>query len=334
MPVTEQVKLMPGFEAKLNKTGFVAFRLHYTADPEGWTPELIKAKRAALSGWGFRREMDIEFRAQAGQPVFELGWLDWQRQRLQEPVCRMDQDYQGLTETGAGRLWVYARAERGRRYALGMDVSEGVTASESTIVVLDCDHTDGPRQVAEMGDASITPADLGRFGAAVAKYFNNAVVCCVRKMHGITTLRSLIDAGCENLWHHRLQDRLVEEQAESLGWAKGEATDESLIGPLVDALHHQKFILRSEELLRQLGEYIYDVAGRVTHQRLAELNVALRHRHGDRAVGLALALQAARDVGAFLPYQEPEQGFIRSNITRMLGFPDARVARILMRGRK
>lgn len=310
MKITAPATLIPGLDVRKNKTGFVAVRLHYSADPEGWPPDAVEAKRNELPGWMFRKEFDIEFGAQSGQPVFEQEWTDAQLQHIRNPLFRMDIEDNGLVNTPAGRLRVYGDTGvhllndddgRQRRFAIGVDVSEGVASSESALVVLDCDNTDGPRQAAEMGDPSITPADLGRFVAATAKHFNDALVCCVRKMHGVTALRAMIDAGCSHLWHHRIADRLVEQQAEALGWAKGEAT-ESLMGPLIDAMHHERIRLRSDELLRQLGEYIYDVSGRITHQRLADLNEQLRQRHGDRAIALALAVKAAKDVGRFIPY--------------------------------
>ncbi len=72
-----------------------------------------------------------------------------------------------------------------------MDVSEGVGESDSTVEVFAGDTRE---QAAELADNHMTPAELGRFAAAVARFYNDALVCCVRPMHGMQKLNVAFNA--------------------------------------------------------------------------------------------------------------------------------------------
>jgi len=53
------------------KSGFLAVTLHYSLDPQSWTPQRIAAVKAALPGWRWRKEYEIDFSARGGQKVFD-----------------------------------------------------------------------------------------------------------------------------------------------------------------------------------------------------------------------------------------------------------------------
>jgi len=58
-------------ETTLNKSGFLAVRLHYSDDPATWTPDRVAAVRAAIPGWRWRKEYEIDFAARGGQKVYD-----------------------------------------------------------------------------------------------------------------------------------------------------------------------------------------------------------------------------------------------------------------------
>jgi len=184
-----------------------------------------------------------------------------------------------------------------RACGIGMDVSEGVAASDSTIVVMFADNRE---QAAEFADNEIHPADLGRMGVAVARYFNSALICCVRKMHGITTLRTMHDeCGYGYIWRSTDPNKTSEVSTANLGWAGGEASSPYLFGRWLDAMEKHEPILHSMTLVDQMRQYIYDDAGRITHQRLVNLPPGVRDRHGDLVIGGALAYRACLDLPRF-----------------------------------
>ena len=307
MIITDPKVLMPGLTAKRTRTGFVAAKLHYSADPIGITDEFIASEKARLPGWRFRKEYEMDATAQAGEPVFEPEWLDAQRPRVRDPACRMDLGESGeLVQRDHGRLWVFLEPDaqpsdlpRGiagvdRGCGIGMDVGEGVEASDSTIQVLFADNRE---HAAEFACNKIRPAQLGRFAVVVGKWYNNALICCVRKMHGLTVLRTMADElHYPFLWHAKAADRIVERQSHKLGWSRGEMSDEWLVGPMIDALQFDRIRVHGQRTLGQLGQYIYDETGKVCHQLSADLPTDERRRHGDLVVALCLAGRACQDM--------------------------------------
>lgn len=373
--ITEPRKLMDGLTARPTNRGIVVANLHYTADPEAMTPEVIARERRRLGcienadgtwkdSWRWRKEMELDWQAQAGKAVFDGASLDHQAQFIRDPAYTMDWNFQPLdmtqdqfiAETPEGMawdggalipavrdpkdrlvlsqgFWRLPRAKRERvldaflvrqpagrvkvwlgprsqpeampehtegvvrACGIGMDVSEGVAASDSTIVVMFADNRE---QAAEFADNEIHPAELGRMGAAVARYFNNALVCCVRKMHGLTTIRTMHDeCGYGYIWRDTDPAKTTEVATKNLGWRGGEASSPYLFGKWLDAMEKREPILHSVTCLDQHRQYIYDENGRITHQALAAMPPGVRDRHGDLVVGSALAYRACLDLPKF-----------------------------------
>lgn len=305
--ITEPTMIDEGITAKPTRTGFISVRLHYSADPEHFTPDVIASEKARLPGWKWRKEYEIDANAQAGMPVFDPEWLDVQYKSVREPVWRMDLDERGeLVRRDRGRLRVFVPPDSqpadlpsniecvARSCGIGMDVGEGVSKSDSTIQVMFADIRE---QAAEFACNRIRPSEFGRMAVAVAKYYNDALICCVRKMHGLTVLRTMADElGYPYLWHARAAARVVERHSHMLGWRRGEMSDEYLVGPLIDGLQHGRFLLRGLTTVSQLGQYVYDERGSVVHQQLVDVPAQERHRHGDLVVALCLAERACRDL--------------------------------------
>ena len=298
----------PGISARPTATGFVAVDLGYEADPIAFTPDVIASEKAALPGWRWRKEYERDFGAQAGMPVFEPEWLDAQRSQIRNPECRLAWGQETNTvsrhETGDILVWGDPDEPRPgqpagfgpgppRPCGIGIDVGEGVGQSDSTIQVFFADTIE---QCAEFASNTIKPTDLGRVAVALAKHYNNALICCVRKMHGITVLRSILDdCGYQTVWRQKSTDRVTEINAASYGWPGGEASSPYLFGTWIDAIQHRRAMLHSQTTLDQHRQYIYDVTGRITHQARADLPAQVRERHGDLVIGCALAYRACLD---------------------------------------
>jgi hypothetical protein len=169
---------------------------------------------------------------------------------------------------------------------------------------------DTREQAAELADNRVTPTDLGRFAAAVGRYFNQALICCVRRMHGLTSLRALADE-CQYpyLWHTKMSTRLTERNAANLGWP-GDELGTYFFDPWVDTLHHDRAVLRSLACVDQHRGYVYDATGRPVHQNVANLPLTERKQHGDRVIGCCAAEKACRDLPLIvgLTVKEPAPG--------------------------
>jgi len=242
--------------------------------------EIEDAKRT-LPEWAFR-ELYLADASDSLRVVFAPQGLDAQRPNLRDPILTLDYAIKQRRE-GTGQYAVLVPAHNGpikvymlpsetpdklpfglveveRSFGMGADVSEGVGASDSVAEVFACDNME---QACEFASNKVSPSDFGRVLAALGQYYNEALVCPVRKLHGVTTLRARI----------------------GVRW--------------IDAIAKRTPILRCVDTLDQHRQYIYDEAGRITQQALAELPPHVRDRHGDRVIACALALRACGDSPVF-----------------------------------
>lgn len=76
LPEGQEVELMPGLRLKkLPHTGFCCVTLHYTVTPNRRNPAWAKAASAkygtkGIESWKWRQEMEIDFTAASGEPVY------------------------------------------------------------------------------------------------------------------------------------------------------------------------------------------------------------------------------------------------------------------------
>ena len=321
----EETILMPGLKARMTGRGILAVHILPEADPESLTPQVLDGQHAKLGSmpvldgkgnrigwvpsWKFRKEYFGDFSAQAGLPAFDPQALDAQEQHLRDPACRMDLDEKGrLVETPTGRLKVWMKPDAApptmpdgadsviRSCGIGIDVAEGVEATDSVLEVF---FADTREQAAELADFRITPPELGRFAAAVARFYNEALVLCVRPMHGITVLRTMADECNYNfLWHQHITTRIVERATKNLGWAKGELSSPALIDPWADDLKAGRAVMHSALALTEHRQCVFDERGRIVLQERALMPPDLRLRHADCVVACAGAARACRDLPA------------------------------------
>jgi hypothetical protein len=314
MVITEPTVLIPGLTARRNSTRIVAVDLHYSADPLGMTDEKLEMLADEMGGrdtWRWRKEMELDPYAQAGEALFLGEWLDWQRRQCCNPIRLMDVDPAGssLAEHPSGKVktWLEPRAlpkdlpelveSAERTFGIGMDVGAGTGASDSTIVVM-C--AQGFEQAAEFKSNRILPWNLGLLAVAVAHYFNDALICCVQKMHGSSAIRAMVAAGYTRLWRTRVANRIAETPTKNLGWPHGEIPDKLLYDRWAKALSEHATILHGVETVEQHRQYVFDEEGRPCFQRHKGLNPTARQQHADLVVAAALAYRACRDLPKFI----------------------------------
>ena len=311
MKITEATAVAPGITARLNETGWVAVDLSFDADPVAFTPEIIATEKARLPDWMWEQEYCRNFTAQIGKPVFDPAWLRMQEPNITPPLWRFNwlRRSKKLEEAKDGDIlvWVHPDSQPPgkspgmervvRSFAMGLDIGEGVGRSDSAIVGI---VGDTKEQAFEFRSNELTPNEMGSVAAALGRMFNMALVLCVRKMHGLTTIREMLDSeGYSRLWHDTVKDKLVEVSSDRIGWRGSEASDENLFGHWRKAIQENLVKIHSAELKHQLGQYVFDEFGRIVHQTLVNEPVQLRMRHGDVAVAGGLGWRAACDLPLF-----------------------------------
>lgn len=316
----ERRVVMRGMTVRGNGNEFIAVDLGYEASPL-ITEEDIASARRNSPGWRFQQEYMRDWDAQTGAAVFDDPWIAEQDTNARNPLYLMElhtvtrdgipqRDSLGhvkqmLVKHPKGRLRVYVEPDQRagqtltlRNYGIGMDVGAGVEKSDSTIVVMSSYNRE---QAAALACNTIRPSELGRFAAVVGKWYNDALICCVLKMHGLTALRAITDVGYPMIWRARSAKRgFIEAKTKNLGWPYGEVGD-LLMGRWRDALATPGIVLlRDLETIQQHRQYVYDEYGRPCHQRLRSEPVTIREKHGDLVVGVALAYRACIDLPQYL----------------------------------
>lgn len=318
--IGERRVIMPGMTVRGNSNEFVAVDLGYEASPL-ISVEVIESARRNSPGWRFSQEYELNWDAQTGAPVFEEEWVSAQQVHASNPIQRMDihtlrrngviqrdslgHERQVLVQKDDGRLKVYVMPDEQagqtltlRHYGIGMDVGAGVEKSDSTIQVMSAWNRE---QAASLACNTIEPSELGRFAALVGKWYNNALICCVLKMHGLTALRAITDVGYPMIWRTTSPKRgIVESRTKNLGWPYGEVGD-LLLGRWRDALATPGLVtLHDLQTIQQHRQYVYDEHARACHQLLRSEPIAVRQSHGDLVIGAALAYRAVIDLPMYL----------------------------------
>ncbi len=318
--IGERRVIMRGMSVRGNSNEFIAVDLGFEASPM-ISPEFIASEKRRLPGWRFQKEYMRNWDAQTGAPVFEEPWIAAQAENARNPLYCMDihrvqrdgivqrtslgQEKLILVQRDRGRLKVYVTPDTQagltltlRHYGIGMDVGAGVEKSDSTIQVMSSHNRE---QAASFACNTIEPSELGRFAAAVGKWYNDALICCVLKMHGLTALRAITDVGYPMIWRTVSPKKgMIEAKTKNMGWPYGEVGD-LLLGRWRDALATIGLVtLHDLQTIEQHRQYVYDEHGRPCHQVLRSEPVSVRQTHGDLVIGVALAYRAVIDLPQYL----------------------------------
>ena len=332
MVITAPTVLLPGLTASPTRRGVLSVDLGVECDPETFTQAMLDSEKERLGcvrnpdgawrlSWKYRQEYLRDFDAQVGKPVFDPAKL-MMVSRPAAPIYTMDYEIYHVGEgKWAARITKHLTGGEGpikvfldpasvppmlegqyfksvtRSFGIGSDVGEGVEQSDSTLQGF---ATDNREQAFEFASNQINPTDLGRLAVALAIYFNDALICPVRPMHGVTMLRAILDeCKYSRVWRDKSKSQTTQQTASQCGWAKGESSSPWLFGPWIDAIDKGQTILHGLLTIDQHKQYIYGSRGEITQQKLAGVPAEVRNRHGDAVVGCALALRACIDSPQF-----------------------------------
>lgn len=222
---------------------------------------------------------------------FHVGDLEYDQETL-DPI--------GWRENPRGRmrLWIHLDEKGmpvGQPVVLGIDVSAGTGASNSTISAI---NTVSIEKVFEFANPHIRPEAFGRLGVAVAKWFGRAFMIWEQNGPGRQFGDAVIEAGYRNIFYRPRDDEAVSKVMSSVpGWAPTRDGKLALLGDYRRALELGTLINRSEASLRDCLEYVYLPNGAVEHaQAAANIDpTGARSNHGDRTIADALAWKAIKD---------------------------------------
>lgn len=156
--------------------------------------------------------------------------------------------------------------EKGEKYTIGVDVSEGKleqTASGKTndFSVVDVTRVSDLKTVARWR-GHIDPDMLGDVVYAIGTFYNTALVAVEVNNHGLTTVQSLRNKFYRNLYMREQNEELqFQERTSLMGWQTNRKTKKLVIQNLVHAIRDGDILDTDILFIRELMTYIRDDQG-------------------------------------------------------------------------
>lgn len=178
-----------------------------------------------------------------------------------------------------GRTWL-------RRYAAGVDISEGLGNSFSVAYVMD--RSTG-EMVARMRSNRVDAHTWGDMVHALAEYYDHALVCPERNGAGQTTVKRLSDLGA-NLYVRVLPGKVGDPVQKILGWQQTEEGKHELSGDLREWLRSHPGGVYCPVLVSECSTWIkYEGSERIGPEP---------GKLGDCVIAAGLTVQASHFLGA------------------------------------
>ena len=228
---------------------------------------------------------------------------------------------------GCFRLWERPDEGRGwkrtRRFVMGVDVSAGTGASNSTFAVYDRATKD---KVAEYANPRILPADFAKVVFALGRWFNEARIVPDRSgPTGEVLVKRLLSDGYANLYYRRNERKLGRNMTDEPGVWLNPQVRSACLEEYRAALGDVRLLNRSERALDECLRFIRKMDGTIEHSEAANTQdpSGARSAHGDIVIADALANLELNGEPTPMPDVEPE---IPKNClaSRMAEFDDAR----------
>jgi len=213
----------------------------------------------------FAQEYELEFLA-AGRSVFDQQML----KRAQAGILKVgdaikydDGTTHFVKEIEHG-LRVYKEPRPGGVYMAGVDVAEGVTGGDYSVLTI-FDRETGEEVAFYRG---YVPPDV--FGARIniwGRMYNNALMAVEINNHGLTTITALKNLMYPQIYFRPVKfDSIGSRWSDSLGWKTTKVTRPLLIDDLAEAVREEILTIHSQETLTEMITFIYDDHGNMIAQ--------------------------------------------------------------------
>ena len=256
------------------------------------------------------QELDIDYLGSDFQFFDPVAIGKYKQQYCQEPVAVFDVEIDTSRCTvsrfvrnrrGKIRFWELPKRERydeDRKFVIGVDVSAGTGASNSTACVYD-ERT--KVKVAEYANPNILPDDFGRTVVALARFFNDARVVPDRSgPTGEVLARRMVAEGYRNIWISRDSKKIGSPSENKYGvWLNAQLRT-TILQQYRDAIGRCAIVNRSEFAMDECLKFIVKQDGSIEHSAAANSidPSGARTNHGDLVIGDALANLALSEARA------------------------------------
>ncbi len=254
------------------------------------------------------KELDRNPRGAVGK-VFSTDTLDLMKEKCcKRPVWQGKLIYNnetlevtGLIEQDGGplKLWfkpgVDNKAPSGQ-YAVGCDISAGGTGEFSSNSVSCGVNRQTGEQVLEYAVKGMQATKFARLNVAIAKWLNNAYLGWEASgPTGSTFGKEVLEVvHYANVYYRDVEEVGSRAKSRKAGWWNGSDEDKGELFESMDiGMENGEFIPRSEDLIRECGEYEWD-KGKIVHRPSKQRGTDGK-AHGDRCVAAGVATLCCKD---------------------------------------
>lgn len=223
---------------------------------------------------------------------------------------------------GASRLkwWgqlYFGRPNQHHNYIIGIDPSYGLGSANSAACIYDVNTRE---QVGSWVDANTKPEYFADIIVALAYWIggvsNTLLIWESNAGCGQNFGKRVIYQGYYYAYTQRREDSKTRKKTKKWGWMSNETSKEALLGDLGVALsgglagdkNYLAVIIRDEELVNELSDYVFKEKGKgIVASSKADLGTGALERHGDRAIAIGLCVLGTKEQieGNVIDIKEP-----------------------------
>lgn len=215
-----------------------------------------------------------------------------------------------------GRWKVWRDGDRDREYVMFADPAYGTGSANSAVAVMDAESRE---LVAEFADPNIPPHDLANdmVEAAMTVYRGRRHPMVGWEVNGAgAAMHHDFDRiGYTEVYRQRSIGTQSEGRTSRVGWHSSRRSKRTLLAGLSRALAQGTVVIRSEDALREMLDYVIMDDGSIEAGSVRDLSTGARESHGDRVIALAGALMLCDEgVGP----ERPRSGFSPDSLGAIL----------------
>jgi len=209
-------------------------------------------------------------------------------------IGELDEKFK-FTPSGRGEFRIWKEPEVGNRYAIGVDVAEGLSGGDySCAEVFDKKNYE---QVAEW-HGKIPPDKFAGKLKLLAKYYNEAMVVVESNNQGLVTLTYLRPIWYR-IYYRREVDKRDNKITRQMGFRTTGKSKPVLLGDFNKLFREEELILNSIELLGEMASYVEDEGGRTHPAKSSKTKIQKTKTYDssyfdDRIIASCLAIQGLK----------------------------------------
>lgn len=221
-----------------------------------------------------------------------------------------------MVDDANGRWRVWRDGDRDREYVMFADPAYGTGSANSAVAVMDAESRE---LVAEFVDPNIPPHDLANdmVEAAMTVYRGRRHPMIGWEVNGAgAAMHHDFDRiGYSEVYRQRSVGTASEGRTSRVGWHSSRRSKRMLLAGLSRALAQGLVVIRSEEALREMMDYVILDDGSIEAGSVRDLSTGARESHGDRVIAIAGALMLCDEgVGP----ERPRSGYAPDSLGAIL----------------